>query len=84
MNVNVKDKTMSDYQNIAEFLEDHEEEIVVIGLKKYYDLLKIPNRDIEHDQEILDAIALVLRDFMAPSDYLKWLNSIATKDEINE
>jgi len=74
---------MSDYQNIAEFLEDHEEEIVVIALKKYYDLCNIPNR-IERDQEMLDAIALVLEDFMAPSDYLKWLNSIATKDEINE
>ena len=78
---------MSDYQNIAEFLEDHEDEIVVIALKKYYDLCKKPdkidNSDdvIEPDQEILDAIALVLKDFMAPTDYLKWVDSIATKEE---
>jgi len=81
---------MSEYQNIAEFLEDHEDEIVVIALKKYYDLCNRPNRIdnsdmvIEPDQEILDAITIVLRDFMPPSDYLKWLNSIATKDEIDD
>ena len=73
---------MCEYQSIAEFLEDHEDEIVVITLKKYYDLCNRPNKiDIEPDQDILDAIALVLRDFMPPSDYLKWKNSIATKEE---
>jgi len=67
--------------DIAQFLEDHEDEIVVIALKKYYDLCNRPNKIdnsdmvIEPDQEILDAVALVLRDFMSPSDYLKWLNS---------
>jgi hypothetical protein len=76
--------------DIAKFIEDHEDEIVAEALKKYYDLCnrqnKIDNSDmgIEPDQEILDAIALVLKDFMSPSDYLKWLNSIATKDEIDE
>ena len=78
---------MSDYYSIAEFIEDHEDEIVVIALKKYYDLCNRPNKIdnsdmvIEPDQEILDAVALVLRDFMSPSDYLKWVNSIATKEE---
>jgi hypothetical protein len=78
---------MREYQNIAEFLEDHEDEVVVSALLTYYDLCnrqnKINNSDmgIEPDQEILDAIALVLRDFMPPSDYLKWLNSIDTKDK---
>jgi hypothetical protein len=54
-------------RDIAQFLEDHEDEIVVEALKKHYDL--------ETNQEMLDAIAFVLRDFMPPSDYLKWLNS---------
>ena len=73
---------MCEYQSIAEFLEDHEDEIVVEALKRYYKLLSIPNKiDIEPDQEILDAVALVLKDFMAPSEYLKWVNSIATKEE---
>jgi len=69
-------KAMSD---IAKFLEDHEDEIVVIALKKYYDLCSQPNKIdnsdmiIEPDQEILDALAIVLRDFMAPSEYLKWV-----------
>jgi hypothetical protein len=71
---------MREYQNIAEFLEDHEDEVVVSALMTYYDLC---NR-VESDQKILDAIAIVLEDFMPPSDYLKWLNSIKTKDEIDE
>ena len=71
-----RERKMSEYQNIAEFLEDHEDEIVVIALKKYYDLCNIPNKNIQPDQEILDAIAIVLEDFMPPSDYLKWKNSI--------
>jgi hypothetical protein len=75
---------MREYQNIAEFLEDHEDEVVVSALMTYYDLCNRPNNNIEFDQKILDAIALVLRDFMPPSDYLKWLNSIKTKDEIDE
>ena len=55
-------------RDIAEFLEDHEDEVVVAVLKKHYDL--------ETNQETLDAIALVLYDFMPPSDYLKWLKEV--------
>jgi hypothetical protein len=81
---------MSGYKDIAEFLEDHEDEIVVIALKKYYDLCNRPNRIdnsdmvIEPDQEILDAISLVLKDFMPPADYLRWLTSLATKEELDD
>lgn len=80
---------MTDYKSIAEFFEDHEDEIVVIALKKYYDLCnrpdKIDNSDmvIEPDQEILDAISLVLKDFMSPTDYLRWINSIKTRNELD-
>ena len=58
-------------RDIAEFLEDHEDEVVVAVLKKHYDL--------ETNQEMLDAIALVLKDFMPPSDYLKWLKEVANE-----
>ncbi len=80
---------MADYKNIAEFLEDHEDEIVVIALKKYYDLCNRPNKIdnsdmvIEPDQEILDAISLVLKDFMTPTDYLKWLTALETRKELD-
>ena len=83
------DIKMTDYKSIAEFFEDHEDEIVVIALKKYYDLCnrpdKIDNSDmvIEPDQEILDAISLVLKDFMSPTDYLRWINSIKTRNELD-
>ena len=62
---------MREYKNIAEFLEDHEDEVVVSALITYYDLCKMT----EANQEILDAIALVLKEFMPPSDYRNWLNS---------
>ena len=55
------------------FIEDHEEEIVVTALKRYYDVCK--NNRLETDLKILDAIELVLKDFMTPSEYLKWLDS---------
>lgn len=80
---------MTDYKSIAEFFEDHEDEIVVIALKKYYDLCNRPNKIdnsdmvIEPDQEILDAISLVLKDFMLPTDYLRWINSIKTRNELD-
>ena len=83
------DIKMTDYKSIAEFFEDHEDEIVVIALKKYYDLCnrpdKIDNSDmvIEPDQESLDAISLVLKDFMSPTDYLRWINSIKTRNELD-
>jgi hypothetical protein len=60
-------------RDIAEFLEDHEDEVVAEALKKHYDLCKMT----EANQEMLDAIALVLKDFMPPSDYLKWIREIA-------
>ena len=66
------------YNNYAEFLEDHEDEIVVIALKNYYNLCnkpdKIDNSDdiLEPDTELLSAIDRVLQDFMPYSDYLKW------------
>jgi hypothetical protein len=81
---------VTDYKNIAEFLEGHEDEIVVIALKKYYDLCNRPNKIdnsdmvIEPDQEILDAISLVLKDFMAPSDYLRWLTALETRRELDD
>ena len=55
--------------DIEEFLEDHEDEVVVAVLKKHYKL--------GANQENLNAIALVLKDFMPPSEYLKWIKEIA-------
>lgn len=72
---------MREYQNISEFLEDHEDEVVVNALKDYYDLCirfnKIDNKDlaIRPVQEVLDAITIVLEDFMPPSEYQKWVSS---------
>jgi hypothetical protein len=43
---------MREYQNIAEFLEDHEDEVVVSALMTYYDLCNRPNNNIEFDQKI--------------------------------
>jgi len=62
-------------RDIAEFLEDHEDEIIAEGLKKHYDLCKIT----EPNQEMLDAFALVLKYFMTPSNYLKWLKEVSNE-----
>lgn len=55
--------------DLEDFLLDREEEIVVETLKKHY--------KIGANQEDLNAIALVLKDFMPESDYLKWIEEIA-------
>ena len=58
---------MSIYSKIAEFLDNHVDEIVVEELKTYYNTV-----EDNDDPELTWAIDRVLKDFMVTEDYVAW------------
>lgn len=56
-------------ERLMEIIDDFEEEIVVVSLLKYYDVLG------EEDSDLKWAIDLVLQDYMEYNEYNKWLKS---------
>ena len=82
-----KEKPMSDYKIVSndltdrftamlnDYKADFEEEIVVFSLMKYYDLCS-------GDEDLLWAIDRVLRDYMAPTDFLRWRKARSLSDLI--
>jgi len=56
-------------ERLLDIIDDFEEEIVVVSLVKYYDVLT------DEDSQMKWAIDLVLQDYMEYSEYNKWLKS---------
>lgn len=59
-------------------MSEHEDKIVVEALKNYYVVCK--NNRLETDLKILDAIEIVLKDFLTPTQYQKWRYELFEKE----
>jgi len=61
-------------KRLMEIVDDFEEEIVVMSLSKYYDL-------IEEETDLKWAIERVLQDYMEYNEYNEWLKSKWSSDD---